>query len=309
MAVRYVEYIQSSGTQYIDTGFKPNNNTRIVMEAELTDYSTNTYGNSFFGVRADGSTNAFVVICGTSATATWTLMYGNNSGNLTLAAAGKHSIDFNKNVCTVDGSSVTITASTFSSAYSCFLFTDSRLGAANTGNNARMKLYSCKIYDNGTLIRDYAPCLDADGVACLYDKVSKGYVYNKGTGTFAAGEELAVPAVDFGTVCRMPLRIAKLKDGVNYVEYIGSDGTQYIDTGFVPNQDTRVVCEFDYTTEGYVFGAEVAYKNKSYDFFNRFHNIPPNIYNRIIIQQTFSNVYIFFSYNALDISATKSLIF
>ena len=58
-------------------------------------------------------------------------------------------------------------------------------------------------------------------------------------------------------------------DGVNYVEYIGSDGAQYIDTGFVPNQDTRVVCEFDYTTAGYVFGAEVAYKNKSFDFYTR----------------------------------------
>ena len=51
-----------------------------------------------------------------------------------------------------------------------------------------MKLFSCQIYDNGTLIRDYLPCLDKDGVACLYDKVSETYFYNQGTGEFIAGE-------------------------------------------------------------------------------------------------------------------------
>ena len=31
-----LEYIQSTGTQYIDTGFKPNNNTRVVMDLLYT---------------------------------------------------------------------------------------------------------------------------------------------------------------------------------------------------------------------------------------------------------------------------------
>jgi len=31
-----VEYIESSGTQYIDTGYKPNNNTKAVFEGYLS---------------------------------------------------------------------------------------------------------------------------------------------------------------------------------------------------------------------------------------------------------------------------------
>ena len=50
-----------------------------------------------------------------------------------------------------------------------------------------IKLYSCQIYDNGTLVRDFWPCYDPDGVACLYDKVEKKYYYNAGTGAFTAG--------------------------------------------------------------------------------------------------------------------------
>ena len=44
------------------------------------------------------------------------------------------------------------------------------------------------MYDNGVLIRDFRPCLDPDGVACLYDKVEKKYYHNAGSGEFIAGE-------------------------------------------------------------------------------------------------------------------------
>ena len=46
---------------------------------------------------------------------------------------------------------------------------------------AKIKLYSCKIWDNDDLIRDYIPVLDIEGVPCLYDKVEKKYYYNEGT--------------------------------------------------------------------------------------------------------------------------------
>ena len=52
---------------------------------------------------------------------------------------------------------------------------------------ARMKLYSCSIYDSGVKIRDFKPCLDADGVPCLYDLISKTAFYNQGRGSFTWG--------------------------------------------------------------------------------------------------------------------------
>ena len=35
-----LEYIQSSGTQYIDTGFKPNQDTGITIDFQLTSVSS-----------------------------------------------------------------------------------------------------------------------------------------------------------------------------------------------------------------------------------------------------------------------------
>ncbi len=48
------------------------------------------------------------------------------------------------------------------------------MGSASNPINAT--LYSCQIYDNGTLIRDYVPCVrKADGVSGLFDKVNKTF--------------------------------------------------------------------------------------------------------------------------------------
>ena len=54
----------------------------------------------------------------------------------------------------------------------------------------QQKVYSCKIYDNGTLIRDYVPCKNSAGVVGLYDLVNDKFYTNSGTGDFIAGPEL-----------------------------------------------------------------------------------------------------------------------
>lgn len=45
-----------------------------------------------------------------------------------------------------------------------------------------------RIYDNGTLIRDYIPVKRvSDNAVCLYDLVNHNFVTNAGTGTFLYG--------------------------------------------------------------------------------------------------------------------------
>lgn len=41
-----------------------------------------------------------------------------------------------------------------------------------------------------TLIHDFRPALDGDGIACLRDEVSKTFYRNSGTGSFVAGPQL-----------------------------------------------------------------------------------------------------------------------
>lgn len=56
------------------------------------------------------------------------------------------------------------------------------------------KLYYCKIWDNGVLVRDFIPAIDTLEKPCLYDKVSRTCFYNGGSGSFVAGEITEVNA-------------------------------------------------------------------------------------------------------------------
>ncbi len=50
------------------------------------------------------------------------------------------------------------------------------------------KIYYARIYDvNENLVRDFIPVVNLDGTPCMYDKVTKECFYNAGTGDFIAG--------------------------------------------------------------------------------------------------------------------------
>lgn len=182
------EYIQSSGTQYIDTGFKPNNNTKVVIAFELTE---NTGKHQIiFGARSSSSSGQYVLgFTGHRSPAVWRSDFGSNqvtfSSNLTWS--GNHNATKNGNICTLDAESVTNTASTFESTVNLLIC------AGNTGGNVdnytKAKVYSCKIYDNGTLARDFIPCKNASGLVGLWDDVNNTFYSNAGSGTFTAGPE------------------------------------------------------------------------------------------------------------------------
>lgn len=46
-------------------------------------------------------------------------------------------------------------------------------------------LYFCQIFDGSNLIADFVPVKKTDGTLCLYDKISKNYRYNLGTGSIS----------------------------------------------------------------------------------------------------------------------------
>lgn len=179
-----LNFIQSSGTQCIDTGFKPNQNTRVVMEA----MQLNTSPAYLFGCRGDNSedyNNRFGVLYNGSL---FRSDYGANNGKTfpdTITVNNLYTIDQNKNVCKINGTTVTNTEATFASIYTMLLF-GCKEGDVNTLFST-MILTSCKIYDNDILIRDYIPCKNPSNEIGLYDLVTKEFYGNAGTGTFIGG--------------------------------------------------------------------------------------------------------------------------
>lgn len=107
-------------------------------------------------------------------------------------------------------------------------------------------MYSCKIYDNETLVRNFVPCKNASGAVGLYDTVEGQFYANAGTGTFTAGPEIipdppAAPA-SLQTVLAVVLQWAASANADRYDVYrdgakLGStEGTQYVDTTPEANQ-------------------------------------------------------------------------
>lgn len=56
-----------------------------------------------------------------------------------------------------------------------------------TNLTTAMKIYGFKMWEDGVLIRNYIPVLDSNNVPCLYDKVNKNYLYNAGRSVFLYG--------------------------------------------------------------------------------------------------------------------------
>lgn len=179
-----LEYIKSSGTQYINTGFNPNQNTRVVVDAKPLSV-TQAQLWCIFGVR---TSVFFELYKASTRNMRLTFLYGSTytQGFDSLDYTKRQTFEINKNTATVDGTTLTYSAQTFQQTYPLFLFASDNTGKAE--GIAAAELYSAKVYDNGTLIRDFIPCKNASGVIGLWDDVNSVFYQNAGSGTFDAGE-------------------------------------------------------------------------------------------------------------------------
>lgn len=181
--INFVEYIESTGTQYIDTGIKPDSNTTFEMSIALNDvYSIK----AIMGARVSQtgiSYNLFSI----NGDIRWDYNLEKKHTNLTYTEGSKINIVKTTNYITVETNGKTATISNnnvaISIPYNIYIFTISQ----NTGQDSRhakMRLYYLRIYKNGIIERELLPALDQNNIPCLYDTVTQQYFYNAGTGTF-----------------------------------------------------------------------------------------------------------------------------
>ena len=188
-----VEYIESSGTQFIDTGFVPNDNTEIILVFTNNNATTGNY-DCIFGTRTTASNdNTFALWIDTNRRFGAFYVTDGTGQALTLFptsinAMTKHTAVMKGRVAEIDSVSVTCPATSSSPAYSFYI------GACNTAGTAdyfsKILIYESKIYDNEILVRDFVPCYrKADYVAGLYDLVNNVFYTNAGSGVFAVGAD------------------------------------------------------------------------------------------------------------------------
>ena len=249
---RGVSYLQGDYNSYIDTGLRANEMHGYTIEIQykrVTDYSR---GNQLVFGSSRGGFDSSEVNCHLRYN-----YYGYPQG-LSYSDEVSNAI-YNPSVSTIINATFTI--NTPSSTSSFYLFAgnsnDSPIGTCDA------TIYYWKIYDtNSNLVQHLVPALDSNNVPCMYDKVSQQFFYNQGAGTFSYGIEELDGATDTYTP----------------ITYIESNGTQYIDTGVVPtdNTDINMVCRAckEYTKVEYIQGDGASWLNT---------NIIPNTSTKVVV--------------------------
>ncbi len=278
-----VEYLLSTGTQYIDTNYKPNQDTKI----EIDGIIQGRVGNSLFGV------NTYFVLTNSGEDNGNYYRFKYNSkvydSNVKINTRQKFTLD-KTGIYINDENVQTFSNNTFESPYNMLLFARNS-SSGNAEDNAEAKIYSSKIYNNNNIVRDYIPAIDVSNRPCLFDKVGKQCYYNQGTADFVinlpytvkfdanggtiptgfnwtgSGNTATKRVIYEQTYGELPTPIregytflgwSRRLDGIiannsnnlpseyQEVEYIESTGTQWINTYFRPKSNEKYKYQLDF---------------------------------------------------------------
>ena len=184
-----LEYIESTGTQFINTGVCPTSATNIDIDFAYVEGAVSKWI-PIYGRRGNTKSTYFCLFIGQN-NLKLTPNYGEfdpgNASNLIIPKGTKFNIRTDAGNLYYNGklnTSCSTTSYTITNSTSPVYLFDLN---PRMSRNTQMRLYECKFYENSVLIRDFIPVLDGNNVPCLYEKVNRTFYYNLGTGTFTYG--------------------------------------------------------------------------------------------------------------------------
>lgn len=211
-----LDYITTSGSQYINTGFTSNAN----MSAEFKFEQINSRRQSLiFGSAWDA--NAVLMHLNTTETAT--LYWGSTPVGGTIPLNSPVTVKLVKNKWTINNTDITTSGTPPN--WGAILF-----GGIASHYTSQVRLYYLKLWNSGTLVRDMIPCIRiSDWKIGMYDQVNNIMYINarSADNNFIAG----------------PVKNITQSDLI-YHNYINSAGSVLIDTGVCVNDIGKMFCKF-----------------------------------------------------------------
>lgn len=180
-----VEYLQSTGTQYINSGLTFAHGDRCTLKGQMTAAQND---NTFFEVTSTSSVRS--LLWGTSSRA---IQFFDNSTGATRASSAKAlNTDINVTVAgslVVDGSGYGSCQITEQSR-PAYIFAGNDIGSVARCGKVRIKYL--KFTDSSNNIkREFYPCYRiSDSVAGLYDIKNNVFYTNAGSGSFVVGGDI-----------------------------------------------------------------------------------------------------------------------
>lgn len=182
------DYIESSGTQYIDTEYIPTNFTKVIL-----DFKNNvTNDGFFFGGRDEyNGTSCFCLHKDFA-------QFGNDMGSgysiststsRNLIALSQEGIYINNIL------KHTYANKTFTSPKTLKLFAMEQ-SAGMYSTKSSISVYMFKVYDNNTLIRDFVPA-KYNGEPGMWDIVENKFYGNEGSGEFTLGNKVVLKEYEY----------------------------------------------------------------------------------------------------------------
>ena len=172
----FINYIEGTGTQWIDTGIQPITTTKIATKCSFSVDG----GNVFIGSTGLPDDNDFRIF-----RASGQYLYFDRGGgrlNNSLSLNTVYELEFGNWYIKINGQTVQ-SGNAFNIGLS-----SSTIKVMPTTNSDYGRIYYLKIYDGDTLVRDFIPTKrNSDNEIGLYDKVTKQFFTNQGTGTFIGG--------------------------------------------------------------------------------------------------------------------------
>ena len=228
-----VEYIEANNGQYINTGFADTPNTKVSVDVQMTS-TTPTQQRLFgHGFDEDLGENCVSFEVYINSVGQWSRATSDGPGNWQQSGVDA---DLERHTYILDNNSfeiLTDDVSIYNGENTSHITRQNNLpitllrrinteGIAFQLPATRAKLFGCKIWDNNVLVRDFVPCYrKTDDVGGLYDLVTREFYSNAADNeNFIVGNPINIS----------PLQ--RLPNDYQEIEYLESDGTQYIDTGF-----------------------------------------------------------------------------
>lgn len=237
-----VEYLESTGTQWIDTGHIPTINTKwdITCASTLLPLASNN------GIGVYRASNKMRLSTTTGNGSEIPAGFYFSTGSFSEYYYGiydndKHDITFN-NSCGTSTAYVSFDGTTIhefgvinslEEGASIYLFAyNGTRGPAPS----KFKIYSSKIYEGDVLVQDLIP-VRKDGKGYMYDRVSKKLFSNSGTGEFIIGADkeywgLKFTAEQAGSTISMtnygtpnPITLLASTDGNTWTQFIPNETT------------------------------------------------------------------------------------
>ena len=200
---KQLDYIQSTGTQYINTGYTINQRTGVIADYQFTDLTLQQRLFGVQGIASDSTSLSYQFYI--NSLSKWAYAYQNGDGNWVATPydvdTSRHTLQFNAlgNGIRYDNNERLNLAGNVTQSPSAnsllYLFACSIYDGSTEGYS-KVKMYGFTIYEDDVLLHKYIPCQNPQGEVGLYDIVTGEFKGNSGTGSFIAGTETFVKETD-----------------------------------------------------------------------------------------------------------------